>query len=95
MIRKPVNTFLTLMILAISCGPARTMDKIENALLSGQLDTALAMLDNIDTASIVEKGNEFGPMCSQTGANGKYRMARCTTCNGYGYYDMDRVAFCR
>ncbi|MDD6252828.1 MAG: hypothetical protein PUA96_02065 [Bacteroidales bacterium] len=28
------------------------MDKIENALLSGQLDTALAMLDNIDTASI-------------------------------------------
>lgn len=48
-----------------------------------------------DLDAIVEKGNEFGPMCSQTGANGKYRMARCTTCNGYGYYDMDRVAFCR
>ncbi|MGM9765253.1 MAG: hypothetical protein ACI3ZO_02735 [Candidatus Cryptobacteroides sp.] len=28
------------------------MDKIENALLSGQLDTALSMLDNLDTASI-------------------------------------------
>ncbi|MCM1177400.1 MAG: hypothetical protein NC308_04370 [Clostridium sp.] len=41
------------------------------------------------------EGSGFGPMCSQTGNPGTYRMKLCSNCNGnLGNYAMDRVAYC-
>ena len=41
------------------------------------------------------EGGGFGPMCSQTGKSGNYRMKLCTDCDGpMGDYAMDYVAFC-
>ena len=41
------------------------------------------------------EGGGFGPMCSQTGKSGNYRMKLCTDCDGLmGDYAMDYVAFC-
>lgn len=35
-----------------------------------------------------------GTMCSQTGKEGSYYMKRCSSCRGFDYYAMDRVAYC-
>ena len=50
---------------------------------------------NVEALARTESGG-FGPMCSQTGKAGNYRMKLCSNnCSGgYGLYQMDAVAFC-
>ena len=48
---------------------------------------------NVEALARTESGG-FGPMCSQTGKAGDYYMGYCPHCDRFGYYAMDRVAFC-
>ena len=42
-----------------------------------------------------DEGGGFGPMCSQSGTPGTYRMKLCSHCKGsMGNFAMDYVAFC-
>ena len=42
-----------------------------------------------------QEGGLFGPMCTQTGTPGSYRMKRCSDCDGmFGDYALDVVAWC-
>lgn len=50
---------------------------------------------NVEVLARTEIGG-FGPMCSQTGVSGTYRMKLCSNCNGtFGDYAMDSVAYCQ
>mgnify|MGYP003554743139 FL=1 len=49
---------------------------------------------NVEVLARTESGG-FGPMCSQTGMSGTYRMKLCSNCNGkFGDYALDSFAYC-
>lgn len=78
---------LTITLLTIACSTTLV-------LLAQTTSTSYSVLQNVDYI-VKDDFGTFGPMCSQTGKSGSFRMKLCCNCPGLiGSYAMDSVAYC-